>query len=261
MRPLLLWLALSFVVPAQAETISLTNGEWPPYFGQDLPHHGVASRIVEEAFSREGIAVRWEFYPWARALHLAERGQRTGTALWLRSAERERAFHVSEPVLESSYVLFHRRDFQFDWSSLDDLYGLRLGGSLGYDYGDAFERAEREGRLHMSRLRKDRQGLDLLVAKRIDVFLLDPVVGRHLLRNQLDSTARATLTYHPRALKVDSLHLLLSRQVPGNAELLARFNRGLAALRASGELDRYLQELQRPLAERSRVGPEGACTR
>lgn len=248
MRVWVLLLALLVTLPARSEIIRLTNGEWPPYFGEHLPHHGVGSRIVEEAFAREGVEVQWEFHPWARALRMAERGQRTGTALWLRSPEREGAFHISEAVLESGYVLFHRRDRRFDWQSVDDLQGLRLGGTLGYDYGEAFQQAERDGRLQVARMRGERQGLDMLLAGRIDVLPVDRIVAMHLLRNEYGVTERARLTYHPRPLRVDSLHLLLSRRVSGNAELLARFNHGLAALRREGLLDRYLDDLQQTLA-------------
>src|SRR5690606_26115636 len=115
MRLLSLLICLLLSLAAGADEVRLTNGEWSPYLGQDLPHHGVASRIVEEAFGLEGIRVRWEFYPWARALRSAERGKSDGSAVWLRSPEREQAFFISDPVVESGYYLFHRRDQAVDW--------------------------------------------------------------------------------------------------------------------------------------------------
>ncbi|MBU2254212.1 MAG: amino acid ABC transporter substrate-binding protein, partial [Gammaproteobacteria bacterium] len=48
---------------AAAESVRLTNGEWPPYLGEQLPHKGVASRTVAEAFALQGIDVAWEFHP------------------------------------------------------------------------------------------------------------------------------------------------------------------------------------------------------
>jgi polar amino acid transport system substrate-binding protein len=110
MRLLPLLFALLLPLAATADEVRLTNGEWSPYLGQNLPHHGVASRIVEEAFALEGTRVRWEFYPWARALRSAERGKSDGSAVWLRSPEREQAFYISDPVVESGYYLFHRKD-------------------------------------------------------------------------------------------------------------------------------------------------------
>lgn len=64
-----------------AEQVRLTNGEWPPYLGETLPYHGVASRIVAEAFALQGIEVQWEFHPWARSLKMAKQGVRDGSAV------------------------------------------------------------------------------------------------------------------------------------------------------------------------------------
>ena len=151
MRLLPLLFALLLPLAATADEVRLTNGEWSPYLGQNLPHHGVASRIVEEAFALEGFRVRWEFYPWARALRSAERGNSDGSAVWLRSPEREQAFYISDPVVESGYYLFHRKDRPFDWQQVADLAPLRLGGAIDYDYGQAFQQAERESLLKVKR--------------------------------------------------------------------------------------------------------------
>jgi polar amino acid transport system substrate-binding protein len=248
MRALFLAITLLCSGPCIADAVRLTNGEWAPYLGEQLPHRGVASRIVTEAFALEGIEVHWEFYPWARALYLAERGERTGTALWLRSPEREKAFHISEPVIESGYYLFHRKDRPLDWRQVGDLSGLRLGGGIGYDYGKAFQRAEASGQLQVNRLASEEQGLRMVLAGRLDAFPMDKVVAFALLNDRFSSAERRQMSFHPRPLRSDSLHLMLSREIPGNAELMARFNKGLAALRDSGRTARYLMEVQQPLS-------------
>lgn len=230
-----------------ADTVRLTNGQWPPYLGADLPYHGIASRIVSEAFALENIEVQWEFHPWARSLKMAADGQRDGSALWLPSQEREQTFYVSDPVIETHYHLFHLKDRPFDWHSVDDLRGLRLAATRGYDYGKAFHNAEAAGELQLTYLNSDEQGFRQLLARRIDLFPLDKVVAYDLLRSHFSSAERQRLTFHPRALRSDSLHLLLSRKVPGNAERMARFNQGLEQLRRSGRISRYLMDAQQPL--------------
>src|SRR3989338_416318 len=249
MRVLLLLFFLLCNRLLAAEPLLLTNGEWPPYLGQQLPHQGIASRIVSEAFALEGIQVRWEFYPWARALRLAERGKRAGSAVWLRSPEREARFFISEPVIESSYLLFHRRDRAFDWQTVEDLAGLQIGGAIDYDYGEAFQRAEREGRLKVRRLSNEEQGLRMLLAGRLDVFPMDKVVAFALLQEHFSASERARLSFHPSPLRSDPLHLLLSREMPGNAELILRFNQGLKRLRDSGRVAQSLLEMQQPLSQ------------
>ncbi|AOE86868.1 substrate-binding periplasmic protein [Pseudomonas sp. TCU-HL1] len=248
MRVLLLAFYLLYHSLAAAEEVRLTNGEWAPYLGAKLPHQGVASRIVEEAFALEGIQVRWEFYPWARSMHLAERGERTGTAVWLRSPERELRFYISEPVVESTYYFFHRKGHPVDWNQVTDLKGVRLGGALGYDYGADFQQAERDGTIQVTRLSGEEQALRMVLAGRLDAFPMDKVVAFALLNDRFSSAERARISFHPHPVRSDSLHLMLSREVPGNAELIARFNRGLAQLQDSGKVAQYLLDVQQPLS-------------
>lgn len=231
-----------------ADRVRLTNGEWPPYLGEDLPHHGVASRIVAEAFALQNVEVQWEFHPWARSLKMAEQGTRDGSAVWLYNREREQRFHISDPVVESGYYLFHRKNRHFDWNSVEDLRGLRIAATRGYDYGEAFQQAEAAGEIDVVRLTGDEQGLRQLLAGRIDLFPVDKVVGFDLLYQHFSAAERRLLSFHPVPLRSDSLHLLLSREVPGNAELMQRFNQGLARLRDSGKISQYLLEIQQPLS-------------
>lgn len=250
MRTLFLALlfSLSTVSSLSAETVRLTNGEWPPYLGEHLPHHGVASRIVSEAFALQGITVAWEFHPWARSLQLAQSGKRNGSAVWLNNREREEQFFVSDPVVESGFYLFHRKDYLFDWTQVSDLQTLRIVGTRGYDYGDAFQHAEASGQLRVNRVTSDETAFRQLIAGRVDVFPVDKVVGFDMLHQYFSASDRAKLTFHPQPLRLDSLHLLMARDVPGNAERMVRFNRGLAQLRESGKVAQYLLEIQRPLS-------------
>lgn len=249
MRRVLLCICLLVgAAQALAEDIRLTNGEWPPYLGQALPHQGIASRIVAEAFALEGVNVQWDFYPWARSMMLAQRGQRAGTAVWLRSEQRDKDFYVSDPVVDSGYYLFHRKDVPFDWQQMHDLKGLRIGGANDFDYGPAFQQAEADGTLTVSRQTHEELALRQLLAGRIDVLPMDKTVAFDMLHQHFSAAERAQLTFHPKPLRSDTLHLMLSRAVPGNSELIKRFNAGLKQLRDSGKIAQYLMEAQQPLS-------------
>lgn len=250
MRTLLLSALLSLMGCglAAAQSVRLTNGEWPPYLGEHLPHHGVASRIVSEAFALQGIMVEWEFHPWARALLMAKKGQRAGSAVWLKNSEREAAFFVSDPVMESGYYIFHRKGYSFDWAQVADLQSQRIVGTRGYDYGKAFQQAEASGQLRVNRVTSDETAFRQLLAGRVDLFPVDKAVGFDVLYQHFSAAERAQLSFHHTPLCTDSMHLLLSRQVPGNAQLIERFNLGLQQLRESGKIAQYLLEIQQPLS-------------
>jgi polar amino acid transport system substrate-binding protein len=81
------------------------------------------------------------------------------------------------------------------------------------------------------------------------------VVGFYMLHQHFSAAERKQLSFHPNPLRSDSLHLLLSRQVPGNAELIVRFNQGWAQLRESGKVAQYLLESRQPLSVDSLATP------
>ena len=74
------------------------------------------------------------------------------------------------------------------------------------------------------------------------------IVERALKDDPELAAERQRLSFHHKPLRSDSLHLLLSREVPGNAELMQRFNRGLNQLRDSGKVSQYLLEIEQPLS-------------
>jgi polar amino acid transport system substrate-binding protein len=246
MRPLLLALLLLFQHQAGAETLRLTNGEWPPYLGEKLPYQGIASRIVVEAFALQGIDVVWEFHPWARSLELAESGHRDGTAVWMYSDERAAKFFISDTVVETSYHLFHRKKYLFDWKQIADLQKHRVVATRGYDYGETFQQAEANGQLRISRVTSDETAIRQILAGRADVFPVVKVVGFDVLHQHFSTAERAQLTFHPKVLHSNTMHLLLSRSTPGAADLIRRFNQGLAQLKAQGKLSKHLREVAPP---------------
>lgn len=224
------------------EKIHLTNGEWPPYLSSELPYYGVASRIVSEAFSRIGIKVEYDFFPWSRAYEMAKIGEWDGSLIWSYSTERERFFYFSDPIVIRKMVLFHMKNYQFDWCTMADLRGIPIGATLGYYYGKAFEEAEKSGLITVIWIPYDELNLKKLYHDRIKLFAGDLLVTPTMIKKHFTIEQRAMFTHHDRPLDVGGYHLMLSRKKSGNKELMARFNQSLNQLRASGVLDRYLAE-------------------
>lgn len=235
-------LALSISATAQDEpdTVRITNGEWPPYLGEDEPGYGIASRIVTRAFERAGYQVEYGFFPWSRSLYLARKGHWDGTAVWLPSEERSEDFYVSEPVIVTEYVFFHRGDLAFDWEMPADLAGYRIGLTQDYDYGKVIETALDLELVQSETVSSDELNFQKLIAGRIDLFPMDRIVGQRMLRKQFSRKERQKVAWHPRPVRLDRLRLLLSREVPENAERIEAFNEGLREMRLNGEIEEIL---------------------
>lgn len=233
------------LLAAPGARIRISNGEWPPFMGQDLPHHGIISRIVGEAFASEGVAVEYGFFPWARAYHVALHEQFEASIGWYKNAERAADFLFSDPVFVEQQVFFHLRERKFEWDRLDDLHALTIGATIGYTYGAEFKAAEEAKRLTVQRTPSDEQNLKMLLAGRIQAAVISEQVGESLLRAKFTAAEAARITTHPKPVLSGELHLIFAKSKPDSAAWLALFNRGLAKLRASGRWNELAQGMPR----------------
>lgn len=226
------------------KTVRITSGEWAPYCSENMEHYGMALRIITEAFAREGVKVEYSFFPWDQAMNKAQTREWDGSAAWFRSPEREQNFYISDPLVMSGYVFFHLKSMTFNWTSMNDLKKYKIGATMGYDYGKAFQEAEKQGIIHVERLAKDEMNFDNLLNGKIDIFPEDMDVGMNMLYNRYPIHKYVNVITNPKRLREDPLHLLLSKSNPKNQKLMKLFNEGLKKLKESGDYDRYMQEFR-----------------
>lgn len=222
--------------------IRLTTGEWPPYVSQDLPYYGLTPRIITAAFALKGITVEYDFFPWARSLKVAQDGQWDGSAVWLKSDEREQSFYYSDPIIEQKGVFFHLKSTDFDWKTVEDLAGFNIGATIDYYYGKPFAEAEEAKQITVDYAPTDEQNFRKLLAGHIDIFPLDLDVGLDILEKNFSPEEIAQITYHPLPLSIDPLYLILSRKNPANVNQIILFNEGLQELKDNGQLQQFIDE-------------------
>lgn len=220
--------------------------DFPPYISRKLPGYGPMARMIEEAFALRDVEVEFHFVPWKRALTTTEAGGYEGTPAWFATPEREAAFYVSPPLVDDSQSFFYLKEKPFDWRTVADLGGLSLGATAGYDYGPEFAAAAASGRLSVQWVATDLQAFKMLLSGRIAVFPMNTHAGRRILAMEFPVEAAARVAVHPRPLRVEPLHLLLTRKQPLGAVLAARFEEGFAELKASGRYARLIAEIEDP---------------
>lgn len=228
------------------DQIRLTNGEWPPYFSQELEEGGLGSQIVKEAFALADVEVEYGFFPWKRAYVLAETGEWNGSVLYGWSEEREQIFYFSDAVFEAREVFFHRKERKFNWSTMSDLANMRVGANVGYFYGPEFHKAAEDGLFDLDMTVAAKANFGKLLNGRIDLYVDDEVVGLHELRSNFPPEEAAEITTHPTPVWVTPLYLLMSRKDLANAERIRKFNLGLRRLRQNGRFYELLARATNP---------------
>lgn len=238
-RRTLLWALAGAGTCAQAQPheIRISNGDWAPFMSPTLPHYGFVSRIVTEAFRLEDVTVKYEFFPWARAYLVAKQGAFDASIGWYWNAERAEDFLFSDPVFVETQVLFTLRDRPVAWTRLEDLKDKHIGATLGYTYGEAFQKLEAQKWLHVERTGSDEQNLRKLLAQRLDAVVISKVVGERLLV-ALGDAAKARIAIIDQPVNSGPLHLIFPKALAQSAQWLHRFNRGLRKLKAAGAIER-----------------------
>jgi polar amino acid transport system substrate-binding protein len=241
-KALLCFLLTSLALHARAEVLTLSSGEWPPYLSESLPHKGVLSRIVSEAFALEGVEVRYLFRPWPRSLAEARSGEVQGSLVWSEGtpgSARNRDFFFSKAVYKGKSVFFQRKDHQITWTNFRDLDRLRIGGVQGYDY--LFENVSG---LRIDRAPSEELGLRMLLAGRFDIFPASADVGMFVLRTRFTDAEASRISVHPKAYNTTSYHLILPKSLRTSQRYLKIFNKGLKRLKKSGRYAKYLADFK-----------------
>jgi len=227
-----------------AETIRITNGEWEPFLSNYSYQYGLDSHIVTEAFKLEGITVEWGFFPWQRAYQNARDGKEwDASCCWWPDDDTKKEFLVSDTITKTSFVFFHLKSYNFHWSSLQDLQGLKIGGTSKYYYGKEFMDAMAAQTLDVEITSKDQFNYKKLLAGKIQIFPNEPAVGKAQIKNYLSPDEAELLTHNPKKFGISTLHLIISKDHKRNKYFIDKLNAGLKKLKASGRYQQMLNDL------------------
>lgn len=234
---------------AEQKLVRLVSLEWQPYAGAGLREQGAAAAVVKAAFQAVGYSVDIDFYPWARAVRLAEvDDQYDGIFPMYGSPLRERHLRCSGVIGRSPLGFAERRDAPVTWSTLDDLSAHRIGIVRDYVNTEAFDAHVAAGRIPVDVVGNDLQNLQKLAHGRIDLAVIDRNVLDYLLKSspELPDKARAggsALRFNARMLENKNLYVCFKRNA-AQQRLAELFDAGLRRIDAEAIVARYMRTLE-----------------
>jgi polar amino acid transport system substrate-binding protein len=235
--------SLSQATRISRPTIHITNGEWVPYTGKQLNGYGCDSRVVSEVFSQMGYSVEYGFFPWARAMNLAETSEWDGSLEWDDIPKFQEKFYInSNPISEQEWVFFYRKDHPFKWKSLDELEGKVIGITRSYVYSDVFKSRIEEGKLTIVEASSDEANFKKLLAGRIDVFPMERNVGLALLKNHFTAVERDQITHDSETLITFTPRLLLTKTNQQNSQIMEQFDINFDRFKKSPEYTEIMKD-------------------
>ncbi|MGG2395425.1 substrate-binding periplasmic protein [Pseudomonas sp. SH1-B] len=226
------WLLLLMLLPALAcaGSLRLVADPWPPFTGQELPRHGLAGDLVQQALARAGYTTSYAEVPWERAVRGLQRGEYDVLINAWFSEDRTEYGHFSQPYLVNRIRLLQRKGGNIRFESLADLYAHDIAVVRGYAYSKAFDSDPNLRRIGVSSFVSAAR---MLHVGRVDLAVEDELVARYHLRLDLGDISDQ-LEFLPRPLSENGLHILVRRSHPRHREIVERFDAAIEAMRNDG---------------------------
>lgn len=219
------------------KNIEIVATEYPPYYGSELQNQGFITEIVVSAFDRSGYDSTIRFLPWQRAFDGTKAGKYTVLyTMWYRK-EREEWFEFSDALPANEVGFFRRVGDDISFSNFADLKPYTIGVVRGYVNPPGFD----EAGLTTEVVDNDALNLNKLLRGRIDLVLIDKIVGQHIL-NINHAQHKHEVEWMKPPVRVETQHLVVSKRAPGSRTLLDDFNRGLTAIIADGTVKQIMQK-------------------
>ncbi len=240
-------LLLGWSLSVQAERLILVGDEFCPYNCKDSgDYQGYMVDVLQRIFSEHGYTVEYHLVPWSRAIKMVVAGD--ADILLANTPANSLAPQLSYAMGVDSTCFFVRAGFDWRYSGLPSLEGVRLGVTQDYHYDDngALDTYIRRHTSDQTRVVSSKgahalmNNFNMLVAGRQDVLVENCDVGN------------STIAQLELADKVINADKLLSYQdalqvsfAPGNAKSAQRLQllkQGIERLRASHQLQPILDK-------------------
>lgn len=223
---------------AAAEKLRLVADAWPPFTDATLVNGGVATDIVSTALARAGYASDFEQVPWARALLGVGEGRYDVLVNAWFNEERTHIGQFSSEYLLNRVRFLKRKDTPIEYNNLQQLHTYPVAVVRGYAYSPEFDG---DAALQKVQVHSFPMAVRMLAADRVKLTLEDEYVARYYLARE-SSKVRNAVEFLPNPLSENSLHILVSLKNPDHEQIVAGFDREIAAMKEDGSYERLLRQ-------------------
>ncbi len=243
----LLWvIAISCCIvglAAQNIKVPFATGEWEPFTSEKLPNYGAATELVSAICKAADITPVYGFYPWARCEKTVDTGDAFASFPYAITVERKALFNYSEPLFHSYNVVFYHtknpktaKGVKFE--KISDLKGYNIGILAGSFVATELEKNGIKYETTTT--------LDLSIKKlqmgRVDFIIDEQAVTYDTIKKLFPKEMDQFKSLPKPFGNVMANALIVSKKYPNANEILARFNKGLASIKKSGEYDKILKK-------------------
>lgn len=166
--------------------ITLATTNWCPYACEDSEEYpGIIYDYITKLLNQKDIQVTIKFYPWARAIELANSGKVDGLLTAVQS-EAPNLIFTTIPTDHYQMCFFTRPESTWSFENNRSLEAIRFGVIDGYGYGDPVDTYLKGSPNNIDSIASGGIATlnGMLASKRFDAFIDDSKVVRWSLKGQ-----------------------------------------------------------------------------
>jgi polar amino acid transport system substrate-binding protein len=152
--------------------------------------------------------------------------------------DRTRLGQFSGEYLLNRIRFLKRKDTPLDYSNLQQLHTYPIAVVRGYAYSAPFDA---DTALQKVPVHNFAMAVRMLAADRVKLTLEDEYVAKYYLARE-SAKVRNSVEFLPKPLSENSLHILVSLKNPQHAQIVAGFDKAIAAMKADGSYERMLRQ-------------------
>ena len=192
---------------------------------------GMFTEMVKTAFKLAGYNPKVYFSAnWEDALE--EANEKEASFPWYKTSEREEIFHYSQPLYEVLIKVYSRKDYKFEYNSIDDLRVKKICRPKGFFLDDLDELIENE---LINRVAPEtaQECFEMLRDGDVDVVSVNKLLG-DLIRH--DMNLEDQIVSSENAINIRRLHIIYPK-LNGNSHALSyRVDRALKKMEKDGTI-------------------------
>jgi len=224
------------------------DDDYPPFtfYDKNAQVSGIDIEQIQEMADRLDIQINIKLVPWKRLLKMTKNGDVVGSFALFKTPERERFSVFTYPVHYSTFKLFTTKKHEISYSSVNDLYGKRIGIEAGFVVSDEFDKASLRGDITLIQIFSFDDAFRRLQLNGIDAFVGNELVVQHKLKHKYTYTKNISgIIALPKPLKqARGAYFVLSKKFPLDDMLLwqTKFTHTLKAMEQDGTSQRIIQK-------------------
>lgn len=221
--------------PPAPQVLEIATGEYAPLTGEAFDDGGPVTAIVSTVLERMKKNVKVVYVPWKRADDGVRKGHYWAAFPYVKSADREKTFLFSAPLIKTPTRFFVRKDSPSSMEPASWWKGKILCRPAGYE-ATLLRPFIEKYQLQIEQPLTLESCYMMLKAKKVDLIPNPEIVGQYYIQKLFGSDeAFKTLNdmYHDQ-----TFHVIVNREAPGAMAFMNEFDRILHQMYASGEYTR-----------------------